>query len=49
VTREELLARVQEYLCLGGLWNPELVCPQDAVRDLIMDLRDYIERNPGPN
>lgn len=35
---EVLLGRVREYLSLGGLWNPGLVVPQDAVRDLIQNL-----------
>ena len=32
-------ARIQEYLELGGLFNPELMHPAEAVRDLIMDCR----------
>jgi len=39
---EKLVERVREYLCLGGLFNPEHVHPQDAVRDLVIDLRDAL-------
>jgi hypothetical protein len=37
-THDDLLAQVQEYLFVGGLFNPESMHPQDAVRDLIIDL-----------
>lgn len=37
-----ILARIQEYLMLGGLWNPEMM-EHDKVRDLIIEARDYIE------
>lgn len=39
--KNELLDRIKEYLCCGGLWNPELA-EHDQVRDLIMDCRDYM-------
>lgn len=39
-----LLQRIQEYLEVGGLFNPELM-EHDKVRDLIIDCRDYIEKH----
>lgn len=44
-----LSQRITEYLSAGGLFNPELA-NHDAVRDLIIDCRDEIERlrNPCP-
>jgi len=42
-TNDELLARVKEYLSVGGLFNPESMSPQDAVRDLIIDLAAAID------
>jgi hypothetical protein len=38
----ELLDRIQEYLSLGGLFNPEMM-EHDEVRRLILDCRTYIE------
>ena len=46
--KEDLLKRIQEYLELGGLFNPELMHPQEAVRDLIIDCRKYIETTKEP-
>lgn len=40
--REHLLLRVKDYLVGGGLFNPEMAL-HDRVRDLIMDLRNYVE------
>lgn len=40
----ELLARIQNYLGNGGLFNPEMM-EHDKVRDLIMDCRTAIERH----
>jgi hypothetical protein len=40
---DELLGRIRHYLCSGGLFNPELA-NHIAVRDLILDCRDWIER-----
>lgn len=39
-----IINRIEEYLSVGGLFNPEAVVPQDAVRDLIIDCRDEILR-----
>ncbi len=39
--RKQLLARIQNYLECGGLFNPELM-EHEKVRDLIMDLRKYL-------
>ena len=38
-----VLSRITEYLDSGGLWNPELA-DHAAVRDLILDARDEIDR-----
>lgn len=43
VEGNELLSRIQNYLCNGGLFNPEMM-EHEKVRDLIMDCRDYIEK-----
>lgn len=40
---DELLGRIRHYLWSGGLYNPELA-DHLAVRDLILDCRDWIER-----
>jgi len=40
-TKEQLLHTIKEYLCVGGLWNPELM-EHDKVRDMIMDIREYL-------
>lgn len=37
----EILGRVQQYLALGGLFNPELMEGQ-KVQQLVMDARDLI-------
>lgn len=37
------LARIREYLCVGGLWNPELM-EHDKVRDMVMLCRDELEK-----
>ncbi len=39
----ELLKRIQSYLENGGLFNPEMM-EHDKVRDLILDLREYLEK-----
>lgn len=38
---QELLARIQDYLGNGGLFNPELM-EHDKVRDLLRDLGEYL-------
>jgi hypothetical protein len=40
-TRQELIERINEYLCTGGLFNPELM-NHDKVRDLLIDLRKFL-------
>jgi hypothetical protein len=45
-SRELLLNRIQEYLEVGGLFNPEQM-DHDKVRDLIMDCRDQLSLS-GP-
>jgi hypothetical protein len=37
----DLCARITEYLCAGGLVNPELM-DHKAVRDLLVDIRDAL-------
>ncbi len=39
-----LLERIQNYLEVGGLFNPEMM-EHDKVRDLIIDCRDYISKS----
>jgi hypothetical protein len=39
---KELLQKTQEYLSLGGLFNPELM-PQDKVRDMLIEYRDILK------
>jgi hypothetical protein len=39
--RIQLLQRIQNYLEMGGLWNPECM-EHDKVRELIMDVRSYL-------
>jgi hypothetical protein len=39
--KQELLNRIQNYLEMGGLWNPECM-EHDKVRELIMDVRSYL-------
>ncbi len=46
--REELLARIQNYLVNGGLFNPEMM-EHEKVRDLLMDCRKYIAETQTPN
>lgn len=41
--RNRLLDRIQNYLESGGLFNPELM-EHDKVRNLVMDLRDYLQK-----
>lgn len=46
--RQRLVAAITDYLCLGGLWNPELA-NHDAVRDLLIDIREeLIKPEKGP-
>lgn len=40
-TKKEVLARIQNYLEVGGLFNPELM-EHDKVRDLIIDCREHL-------
>lgn len=40
---QELLDRIKDYLGNGGLFNPELM-EHEKVRDLLVDLGDYLER-----
>jgi hypothetical protein len=41
---EEILTRIEDYLSMGGLFNPELA-NHEAVRDLLMDIRDTLDEN----
>lgn len=40
-TNEELIARITNYLTVGGLFNPELM-EHDKVRDLLMECREAL-------
>jgi hypothetical protein len=44
---DQILARIQNYLGNGGLFNPEMM-EHDKVRDLMMDCRDLIDRAYEP-
>jgi hypothetical protein len=46
--RQELLQRIQNYLECGGLINPEYMEHQ-KVRDLIVDVRDYLSKGRTPH
>ena len=41
MTSQELQDRIAEYLCAGGLFNPEMM-EHEKVRELLMDIRDYL-------
>jgi len=43
----ELDARITNYLGNGGLFNPEYM-EHEKVRDLLIDLREYLRRQPQP-
>ena len=36
--REDLIARIADWLCKGGLWNPDLMEKQKTT-DLMLDIR----------
>lgn len=38
---EAILDRIQQYLEVGGLWNPELM-EHDKVRRLLLDIRTHL-------
>ena len=40
--KEELLKRIQDYLLMGGLFNPELAI-HDNVRDLLIEIREELK------
>jgi hypothetical protein len=42
--KRALLERIKNYLEVGGLFNPEMM-DHDKVRDLIIDLRDYVDKH----
>jgi hypothetical protein len=44
-TASELLSRIQNYLEVGGLVNPEMM-EHGKVHTLIMDCRKYIQLTP---
>lgn len=41
---QELSNRITEYLCLGGLFNPELM-DHMKVRDLLIEIRKVLDEN----
>ena len=43
MTATELRDRITAYLSAGGLFNPELA-NQEAVRDLLIDCRDFLSQ-----
>lgn len=38
----ELSARITQYLCVGGLWNSEMM-ERDKVCTLLMDCREFLD------
>ncbi len=42
ITTDVLIAQITDYLCSGGLFNPEMAM-HDRVRDLLMDCRDVLQ------
>lgn len=42
VTRDNLLSRIQNYLEMGGLFNPEMM-EHKKVQELIFDMRSYLQ------
>ena len=44
----KLVNRITQYLCVGGLVNPEMM-EHDKVRDLLLDVRGYLLANDSPN
>jgi hypothetical protein len=38
-----LTERITQYLCVGGLWNPESM-DHDKVRDLLIDCREHLTK-----
>jgi hypothetical protein len=44
-TREQLIEEITNYLCTGGLFNPELA-NHEVVRDLLITTRDYLNEHP---
>ena len=41
--RQQLHNRICQYFATGGLWNPDMAL-HDKVRELFMDIRDYLGR-----
>jgi len=39
--KKDLAARIQDYLSVGGLFNPEAM-EHNKVRDLLLDVRQYL-------
>ena len=44
--KTELIEKITEYLCLGGLFNPELA-NHLAVRDLLIECREALKHDPS--
>jgi hypothetical protein len=44
IDRDTILSEIQQYLCSGGMFNPELAI-HDNVRDLIIKCKTYIINN----
>lgn len=43
--KQDLINRITEYLCNGGLFNPEYMNHAEASK-LLMDIRDYLKSIP---
>lgn len=46
--KQKLIDGINEYLTLGGLFNPEMM-DHKKVRNLMMEIRDYLEGVPDDN
>jgi len=40
--KQEVVNKITEYLCNGGLFNPELM-NHDSVRDLLIECRELLD------
>jgi hypothetical protein len=48
MTKDNLIATIDEYLSNGGLFNPEFM-DHKSVNRLLIDIRDYLKSLPNDN
>lgn len=41
---KDIIYKINEYLFVGGLWNPEMM-EHEKVRDLLMEIRDLLKED----